>query len=86
MPHGHILLAMLKVFWIVGLSIGLLVFGGFTAMCVIGLILRHHLNTTGVVVLISNGFISWMIVDYLILKIREPRKAQLPSSETSSRI
>ena len=77
---------MTRALWIVGLSISLLVFGGFTAMCVIGLIFRHHLNATGVVILLSNGFISWMIVDYLRLKVREPRKAQLPSSETSSRI
>jgi len=77
---------MLRVLWIVGLSLSLIVFGGFTVMCVIGLILRHHLNATGVVVLLSNGFVSWMIVDYLMLKIREPRKAQLPGSETSSRV
>jgi len=75
---------MMRALWIVGLSIGLLVFGGFTVMCVIGLILRHHLNATRIVILLSNGFISWMIVDYLILKIREPWKAQLPGSETSS--
>ena len=75
---------MTRALWIVGLSISLLVFGGFTAVCVIGLILRHHLNRAGVMVLLGNSFISWMIVDYLILKIREPQKAQLPSSETSS--
>jgi hypothetical protein len=75
-----------RTLWIVGLSISLLVFGGFTAMCVIGLIFRHHLNGTGVVVLLSNGFISWMIVDYLRLKIRGPRKVQLPPSETPGQV
>ena len=72
--------------WIIGLSVALLVFGGFAVMCIAGLILRHHLSATGIIALLSNGFISWMVVDYLILKIREPRKAQLPGSETSSRV
>jgi uncharacterized membrane protein len=77
---------MVRVLWIIGLSISLLVFGGFTVMCVIGLILRHHLNGTGVVVLLSNGFISWMIVDYMRLKIREPKRAQPPASETPDKV
>ena len=76
--------------WIVGLSLSLLEFGGFTLLCVVGLILRHHLNLTGAVILLSNGlsygFISWMILDYLILKLREPKQAQPPNSETPTRI
>jgi len=72
---------MAKVLWIIGLSLSLLVFGGFTLICIVGLILRHHLNATGIFILISNGFISWMILDYLVLKIRKPHKAQLPSAE-----
>jgi Na+/proline symporter len=70
------------VLWIVGLSISLLVFGGFTLSALAGLILRHHLSPVGIVILLSNGFISWMVLDYLLLKIRKREKAQVPSSET----
>ncbi len=77
---------MTKVLWIVGLSIALLMFGGFTIMCIVALITRHHLNFTGIVILLSNGFISWMVLDYLLLKIREPRKPTLASHDPSGRI
>jgi hypothetical protein len=77
---------MVRVLWIVGLSISLVVFGGFPLAGFVVLIYHHHLTIKATINLLAFGLIAWMIVDYLILKIREPRKAQLPSSETSSRV
>jgi hypothetical protein len=70
------------VLWIVGLSISLLVFGGFTLSAVAGLIVRRHLSPAGIVILLSNGFISWLVLDYLLLKVREREKTRVPGSET----
>ena len=76
---------MTRILWIIGLSLSLVVFGGVTAMCLVGLITRHHLNFTGTVILLSNGFVSWRILEYLLLKIREQRKLPEPSSDIPGR-
>lgn len=77
---------MTRVLWIIGLSIALLMFGGFTILCIVGLVSRHHLNSTGVIILLSNACISWLLLDYMRLKIRGPRKTTLPGHDTPERI
>ncbi len=64
---------MIRWLWIIGLSIAILVFGGFATMCVIGLILRHHLNAVGYFVLATNAYVAWITLQYLTTKVRNSK-------------
>jgi hypothetical protein len=46
---------MIRIFWIIGLSIALLVFSGFVITCLFALITHRHLNFTGWIMLIGNA-------------------------------
>ncbi len=62
-----------RIFWIVGLSLALLEFGGFAVgIAVIGASHRH-LSNKGFMMLLANGFATWAIARYLFEKIREPK-------------
>lgn len=65
---------MVRILWIIGLSLSALVFGGFTLIAIVALITHRHLNERGWVMLSGNGFMTWITIDYLWLKIRGPRK------------
>jgi hypothetical protein len=64
---------MVRILWIVGLSLSVLVFGGMTVLTVVALITHRHLNERGWVTLSTSGFITWITIEYLRLKIRGPR-------------
>jgi hypothetical protein len=59
-----------RVLWIIGLSIALIVFGGYTTVCVIALISRGHLNSKGALSLLANGYVTWIVFRYLSEKVR----------------
>jgi hypothetical protein len=44
---------MTRIFWIVGLSIALLVLSGFVVICLVALIRHRHLNFSGWTMLVS---------------------------------
>jgi hypothetical protein len=46
--------------WVVGLSIVLVQFGGFAALCFFGLVTRHHLNSKGWLTLAGSAYIFWI--------------------------
>lgn len=52
---------MTRIFWIVGLSIALLMFGGMTVLCVIALITHRHLNIKGWTMLVFGGYTAWLM-------------------------
>jgi hypothetical protein len=62
-----------RTFWIIGLSFALLVFGGWTLVAVIAGITHRHLNSKGALILLSDGYVSWMLFNYLLEKIRMPK-------------
>ena len=62
---------MARILWIVGLTIALVQFGGFTALCVFGLVTRHHLNSNGWLMLAGSAYIFWITLKYLRVKIAE---------------
>jgi hypothetical protein len=66
---------MTRILWIVGLIFALLVYGGISVIGVIALISHRHLNQTGIILLLSNGYVTWITFRYLVLKIRraEPK-------------
>jgi hypothetical protein len=68
---------MTRMLWILGLSIALFVFGGWTVLIVIAWIARRHLNTRGFTMLIGDGYVAWITFQYLLQKIRE-RKSDPP--------
>jgi len=57
--------------WIVGLIFALCVFSTFTLGILYALVSRRHLNETGWVMLVSNGYIVWITFCYLRQKIAE---------------
>ena len=64
---------MTRILWIVGLSIALLVFGGWTILALIAGITHEHLNQKGWVILLGSAYGAWIIFRYLCEKVREPR-------------
>jgi hypothetical protein len=46
---------MIRIFWIIGLSVALLVFSGFVVICLFALITHRHLNSKGWMMLVSNA-------------------------------
>ena len=68
---------MTRILWIIGLSIALLVFGGWTILIVYAGISHRHLNSKGLAMLICNGGGAWFIFQQLRQTIRE-RKPTRP--------
>jgi hypothetical protein len=75
--------AMKRIFWIAGLSLVLFEFGAITVGIAWRGIGHRHLSGKGFFMLIANALISWLIVEYLSKKIREP-KLHHSSEETTS--
>jgi len=61
------LVSMRKTLWMIGLSIALLMFGGFFVLCCVGLITRRHLNLTGWAMLFGSGSIAWIVLRQMLL-------------------
>ena len=66
---------MARILWIVDLTIALVQFGGFAALCVFGLVTRHHLNSEGWLMLVGSACIFWITLQYLRMKIAEGQSA-----------
>lgn len=69
---------MTRILWIVGLSLALLVFGGWTILIVHAGISYRHLNSKGIAMLVCDGYIAWITFQYLRQKIGERRPASIP--------
>ena len=71
---------MSRAFWIVGLSVALLVNSGFVVICFAALATRRHLNLMGWFVLALSIYLVWHIVGWLRSAIRygDPTKATEP--------
>jgi hypothetical protein len=52
---------MKRILWIVGLSVALLMFTGFVALCVVAFVIHKHLNLTGWTTLLINAYAAWFI-------------------------
>ncbi len=67
---------MTRVFWIVGLSITLIMCTGSVVLCVIALITRRHLNLTGWTVLLIGIYAAKFIFERLrsTIKYGDPTK------------
>jgi hypothetical protein len=66
---------MIRIFWIVGLVIALMMFVFMTAICALALIKLGHLNLKGWVMLVSGVYGVRLIFDYLRLKVLEGRSS-----------
>ena len=69
-----------RIFWIAGLSLALLEFGGITAGVTFSVISHRHLSSKGLMALLANGYGTWVIARYLLEKIREPKLDRLLDS------
>lgn len=71
------LFVMTRIFWIIGLSIALLVFSGCVAICLVALITHRHLNFKGWTMLIFGAVGLKFIFDGLLSAIRygDPTRA-----------
>ena len=72
-----------RIFWILGLSLALLEFGGITAGTAFRGISHKHLSSNGFMMLLANGVVTWLIVQYLLEKIREPKIDRLLDSKAT---
>jgi hypothetical protein len=61
---------MIRWLWILGLSITLLVFGGWIVLGIFTVIRFGHINGTGIGILIFSACVVWITVPYLRIKIR----------------
>ena len=66
---------MTRILWIAGLSLALVVFGGWTAFIIYAGISHRHLNSKGIVMLAGNGYVAWITLQYLRQKIGERKPA-----------
>ena len=66
---------MIRMFWIVGLAIALIMFAFMTVACVLGLIRYHHLSLKGWFMLTSSAYVVVLTFKYLLLKIHEGRSS-----------
>ena len=67
---------MIRTFWIVGLSIALLVNSGIVAVCGSALATRRHLNLMGWFMLFFSIYLVWLIIGWLrsAIKYGDPTK------------
>jgi hypothetical protein len=84
---------MTRILWITGLSLALFVFGGWTIVIIYAGISHRHLNSKGIAMLASDGYVAWITLLYLRQKISECKPTSivpvdsnpLPEIEFSSR-
>jgi NADH:ubiquinone oxidoreductase subunit H len=67
---------MTRILWISGLSLSLLVFGGWTILILIAAITHRHLNQKGLLMLVCDAYITWITFNYLRQKLRDHRSDQ----------
>jgi hypothetical protein len=64
---------MTRILWIMLLVVSLFIFAGFTIMCVVAWITHKHLNSTGMTMLVTNGYASWCLLGLLRKEVHERR-------------
>jgi hypothetical protein len=72
---------MIRIFWIIGLSIALLAFSGFVIICLFALIKHRHLNFTGWMMLVSNA----IGVKFIFAELRSAIRYGDPTKEARLR-
>ena len=77
-----ILLIVTRILWIVGLSFALFVFGGWTILIALAGLTHRHLNAKGLMMFWGNGYIAWLVFQYLREKIREPKSNSVQTSNS----
>ena len=53
---------MTRILWISGLSLSLLVFGGWTILILFAAITHRHLNQKGLLMLVCDAYITWILL------------------------
>jgi hypothetical protein len=61
------LVAMRKALWMIGLSVALLMFGGFFVLSCVVLVRHRHLSGGGLVMLVCNGYVAWIVLRQILL-------------------
>jgi NADH:ubiquinone oxidoreductase subunit H len=67
---------MTRKLWITGLSLALLVFGGWTILIVFAGVTHRHLNQKGLLMLVCNACAAWITFNYLRQKLGDRRSDQ----------
>jgi hypothetical protein len=62
-----------RIFWIVGLSLALLEFGGIGVGIAFRGMTHRDLSGKGLFMLLANGYVAWIIFQYLLQKIARPK-------------
>jgi hypothetical protein len=62
---------MTRILWIMLLVISLFVFTCFTILCVVAWVTHRHLNSTGIAMLMANGYAAWFLLGLLRKEVRE---------------
>jgi hypothetical protein len=67
---------MTRLFWIIGLSIAVFMFSGFTIVCLVTLVTRRHLNPMGWGMLILGAYAAFFMFGRLraAIKFGDPTK------------
>jgi hypothetical protein len=68
---------MIRIFWIVGLSIALVMFSGLVIICLVALVTHRHLNLKGWVMLILGAYAIKAVYAWLrsAIKYGDPTRA-----------
>ena len=66
---------MIRIFWIVGLGIVLIIFGFMTVVLGLGLVRDHPINLTPWFMLVACAYVVVLTLKHLLLKIREGRSS-----------
>ncbi len=74
---------MSRLFWIAGLSFAVLFYGAWTILIVYAGITHRHLNSTGLVMLVSHGYVAWITLRYLLQKIKDGGPASDMQSDSN---
>jgi hypothetical protein len=62
-----------RIFWIVGLSLAVLEFGGIAVGIGFRGVTHRDLSGKGFFMLLANGYVAWMIFQYLLKKNRKTK-------------
>jgi hypothetical protein len=73
---------MSRILWIVGLSFALFFFGGWTIVIIYAGISHGHLNLKGIVMLVCDGYVAWITLQYLRQKIAESKSASFAPTDS----
>jgi hypothetical protein len=74
---------MSRILWIVGLSLALFFFGGWTIVIIYAGIAHRHLNLKGIAMLVCDGYVAWITFQYLRQKIAERKSAPIAPSDSN---